>query len=298
MRSPLATIIPLCSAFGYTFAAMMVKRASSGTRAPWRTAFVINLMMGILFQPWLLLGGNAFSWSNLFHAALAGAIFFVGQIFTFLALSRGDVSLTTPVLGTKVIFVALFSFLFSGESLTPRMLTATGITAVAMILLGAEGKADRQRVIPSLLFGFLAAVAYAGTDIVQRIWVDDWGFGRFAPAMFATITLLSLCFIPLFEAPLKDLPKPNLAWAVAGGSTLALQATGIATSIAFFHEVTLTNILYNTRGIWSIIVVWLVGHWFGNQERQLGKRIMIQRLIGALLLLSALALALTPTAQP
>ena len=111
--------------------------------------------------------------------------------------------------------------------------------------------------------------------------------------MFATITLLSLTFIPLFEAPLSHLPAPNARWAVAAGCTLALQATGIATSIAFFREVTTTNILYNTRGIWSIIVVWSVGHWFGNKERQLGRRIMLQRLAGALLLLAAVALALT-----
>jgi drug/metabolite transporter (DMT)-like permease len=295
MRSPLATILPLCSAIGYTFAALMVKRASTGTRSPWRTAFIINLCMGLLFQPWLLLGGNPFAWKHLLHAALAGATFFIGQVFTFIALSRGDVSLTTPVLGTKVLFVALFAFLFSGEDLTPRMLAATGLTALAMMLLGAEGKADRSRVLPSLLFGFLAAVAYAGTDIIQQIWVAEWGFGYFAPAMFATIALLSLTFIPLFEAPLHHLPAANAKWAAAAGCTLALQATGIATSIAFFHEVTTTNILYNTRGIWSIIVVWSVGHWFGNKERQLGKRIMLQRLAGALLLLAAVALALTAT---
>jgi hypothetical protein len=50
--------------------------------------------------------------------------------------------------------------------------------------------------------------------------------------------------------------------------------------------------LYNTRGIWSVVLVWVIGHWFSNTERSIGKRAMLRRLAGALILLAAVLLGL------
>jgi drug/metabolite transporter (DMT)-like permease len=292
MRSPLATILPLCSAIAYTFAALVLKRATEGGVGPWRVAFVVNWITALVFAPWWFTGRLPFTWASLGHAILAGCAFFTGQVFTFLALSRGDVSLTTPVLGTKVIFVALFGVAFAGEKLGPGMWLATLLTVIATALLGGQFGVHAERLRPTFFFGFGAAVCFAGTDVMQQRWVPAWGFGHFAPTMFLTIALLSFSLLPVFHAPLSALPRVTWGWVIAGAVTLALQATGVAYSIATFREVTTTNIIYNTRGIWSVILVWVVGHWFGNTERSLGKRIMQRRLIGALLLLAAVFLCL------
>jgi hypothetical protein len=82
-------------------------------------------------------------------------------------------------------------------------------------------------------------------------------------------------------------------WAFGGGTLLTIQAMGIAYCIAVYHEVTVTNVLYNTRGLWSVALVWVVGHWFANAEKQVGSGIMTRRLIGALILLAAVYLSLT-----
>jgi hypothetical protein len=66
----------------------------------------------------------------------------------------------------------------------------------------------------------------------------------------------------------------------------------MAYSIATFREVTTTNVLYNTRGIWSVVLVWVVGHWFENAERNQGARVMIRRLSAATLLLIAVLLSI------
>jgi len=73
---------------------------------------------------------------------------------------------------------------------------------------------------------------------------------------------------------------------------LSLQAMGISYAIAVYREVTKVNILYNTRGIWSVVLVWIIGHWFENAERDHGARVMFRRLAGAALLLSAVFLSL------
>src|SRR5204862_7471301 len=100
MRLPL--VFPLVSAFIYAIAALLLKRATERGVGPWRVNFVANLITAAIFAPYWLLGGKSFSWLNLGFAATCGLTFFVGQLFTFLALSRGDVSVATPVLGTKV----------------------------------------------------------------------------------------------------------------------------------------------------------------------------------------------------
>lgn len=291
MHPPASIIIPLCSALGYTFAAMMLKRAMDGGH-PWRVVFIVNLLGAVLFQTWLLHGGEPFTATNVTHAVLAGTAFFIGQVFTFIAISRGDISIATPVLGTKVVFVALFVFLAKGQ-LDPKLWAATFLTTLALALLGGEWQANRQRLLVSVVFAFLASIAFAATDVMQQLWVPAFGFGHFGPVMFATVGLLSFALIPFFSAPLSQMPRPMVKWAFSGGLLLAIQAMGIAYCIAEYHQVTVTNVLYNTRGLWSVALVWVVGHWFSNTEKHVGKAIMTRRLIGALILLAAVYLSLS-----
>ncbi len=291
MRTPAAIIIPLCSAVGYTLAAMALKRAMDGGH-PWRVLFIVNLIGAVLFQTLLLHGGEVFTSSNVIHAILAGTAFFFGQVFTFIAISRGDISIATPVLGTKVIFVALLVFVTGGEELGGKLWAATFLTTLALALLGGEWRANRDRLLVSVGFAFLASIAFAATDVMQQLWARDFGFGRFAPVMFATVGTLSFTLIPFFSAPLREMSRPMVVWAFGGGTLLTVQAMGIAYCIAEYHEVTVTNVLYNTRGLWSVALVWVIGHWFANVEKQVGRAIMLRRLIGAILLLAAVYLSL------
>jgi drug/metabolite transporter (DMT)-like permease len=287
MRPPLATILPLCAALGYAFAALMLKRATGRGAGPWRVTFITNWAAAAVFSPWWFAPHLPFTWSNLMHAIACGITFFIGQIFTFLALSRGDVSVATPVLGTKVIFVAIFAIAWAGEKLNGGMWLAAFLTAIATMLLGGRSASHAHHFGKSLFYGFSAAASFALTDVLQQRWVQQWGFGPFAASMFLTIAVLSFGLIPVFSAPLRDLAAASWRWALAGGLALSLQATGMAYSIATFHEVTTTNILYNTRGIWSVVLVWVIGHWFENAEREQGTSIMLRRLFAAMLLLVA-----------
>ncbi len=291
MHPTASIVLPLCSALGYTFAAMMLKRAMDGGH-PWRVVFIVNLLGAVLFQTWLLHGGEPFTATNVTHAVLAGTAFFIGQVFTFIAISRGDISIATPVLGTKVVFVAVFVFLAKGQ-LDSKLWAATFLTTLALALLGGEWQANRQRLLVSVGFAFLASIAFAATDVMQQLWVPAFGFGHFGPVMFATVGLLSLALIPFFSAPLSQMPRPMVKWALGGGLLLTIQAMGIAYCIAEYHQVTVTNVLYNTRGLWSVALVWVVGHWFSNTEKHVGKAIMTRRLIGALILLAAVYLSLS-----
>jgi drug/metabolite transporter (DMT)-like permease len=221
---------------------------------------------------------------------LSGALFFVGQIFTFLALSRGDVSVTTPVLGSKVIFVALFSAALGTEKIGVSMWLAVLLTAGATVLLGiGHSQAQRAAILRSLIYGLSAASMYALTDITQQRWVREWGFSHYAATLFLTVAVLSLTLIPLLRGDGREVSARTGVWIVAGGCMLSLQACGVAWSIVTIGA-TSTNVLYNSRGLWSVVLVWTIGHWFGNAERGRGRAVMLRRFAGSLLLLAAIFL--------
>ena len=112
---PLASVLlPLASGAGYVAAVLLIKRASAHGVGLWRTAFVSNVAMGLCFSALWLLGGRELVWSALWQPAVGGALFLAGQIFTFMAMD-GDVSLATPVLGLKILFVAAASSVSGGS---------------------------------------------------------------------------------------------------------------------------------------------------------------------------------------
>ena len=298
LRTPMPHVppllIPLLSALGYALAALMLKRATEGGAGPWRVSFLTNWVLAAIFSLlWLFPTEHPATATHVTHAIISGVVFFVGHVFTFLALNRGDVSVATPVLGSKVIFVALFSVLLGADTVTPAMWAAVGLTALATALLGSGGPVKRDALFRSLLYGFSAAAAFALTDVLQQRWVKAWGFTHYAATMFLTVAVLSFGLIPFFRASLRTLPAVAWRWGLAGGALLAVQALGIAWCIVTIGATT-TNVLYNSRGVWSVVLVWTVGHWFGNVERTQGRAVMLRRLAGSALLLAAIALIAKP----
>lgn len=305
---PPALIAPLVSAVLYAFAAMTLKRATEQGGGAWRIGFVTNCVQAVLFAPIWLFADTAFSWAkvmpftwtNLLHAVIAGALFFVGQIFTFLALSRGDVSVVTPVLGTKVVLVAGFTVFILHTGISGAWWWAAGLSVVATVLLGGGSRVKTSELTfkRSLLYGFIAATMYALTDVLAQRWSPQWGFCHFAPVMFLTVALLSFGFVPFSSGPLRELPAVTWRWLLAGAVLLSAQAIGIAFAIMTYGEATLINILYTSRGIWTIVLVWICGPWFGNTERSHGTSVMVRRLVGSGLILIAVKLAVVRPQAP
>jgi hypothetical protein len=63
----------------------------------------------------------------------------------------------------------------------------------------------------------------------------------------------------------------------------------MAYAIGTFGHATVVNIVYSSRGMWSVVLVWLVGHWFQNTERaEQGHTIMATRFAGSGLILAAI----------
>ena len=290
-------LFPCIASLLYVAAALFLKRAQQLGAGVLRTTFIANVAAALTFAALLPLGGSGQPWTQLWQPALVALLFIAGQVFSVLALSLGDVSVATPVLGAKTIFVAWFTTLLLATRLPWQLWCAAALSVAAIVLLnlapGTGTSARHRRLGRTLCFSMLAASSYALFDVLVQKWSPAWGAGRFLPIMFALSAAMSLAFVPFFRAPLREVPRAAWPSLAAGALFLALQSFALVSTVAFFGDATAVNVVYSARGVWSVAAVWLIGHWFANTEAQLGGSVLRWRLAGAALMTSAIVLVVT-----
>lgn len=290
-------LFPLVASLLYVAATLFLKRAQQLGAGVLRTTFLANVAVALVFAALLPLGGTGQPWTQLWQPALVAMLFVAGQGLALLALSLGDVSVATPVLGAKTIFVAWFTTLLLATRLPWQLWCAAGLSFGAIMLLnrapGAQTPGMPRPLGRTLLFSLLAALSYALFDVLVQKWSPAWGAGRFLPIMFAFSAAMSVAFVPFFPEPWRDVPRA--AWPSLGTGSLlmALQALFLVSGVAIFGDATAMNVVYSARGVWSVAAVWLVGHWFANTEGQLGGSVLRWRLAGAALMTSAIVLVVS-----
>lgn len=287
-------LLPLAASVLYCFAAMSLKTAINGGIGPWRSVFITNWLMLAASLWFLFLPGKADLSRGLPLAALAGSCFFAGQIFTFLAITRGDVSVATPVLGTKIVFVALLGAGLFGLSAGPSLWFAVLLATAGIALLQFEPGARHRRVLLTAALAGASALAFAATDILMQRFAPVYGARGFVPASFLFNALLSIGLIPLFRRPLREIPASLRGHLLSGAGLIAFQSTLMAAALSLYGRAPEVNIVYSLRGLWSVLLVWFIGRRFGNTERGAGRRVFLFRLAGALCTLGAIALILIP----
>lgn len=283
--------LSLAAALTYVVGALLIKRSGEFGVGVWRTAFVSNFVSAGLFM--LLMGlGGTFHPKRWWEPAVVGLLFILGQVFNYLALQKGDVSVATPVLGVKILLVAFFSSLLLAQPVPLNLWMAAALGSLAIALLNRRDATQHHHVGTTILFAGGSAAMFALFDVLVQKWVAGWGAGRFLPAMMMVVAGLNFGLMPLFREPITKVPRVAWPWLLAGCFFIGAQSLIFVTAIAKFGNATGANVIYSSRGLWSVVAVWLVGHWFGNKERHAGPRVMRWRLAGAVLMMAAIALVL------
>jgi drug/metabolite transporter (DMT)-like permease len=289
----LEVVLPLLSAVIYVVGVLLLKRATELGADVWRVSAICNWASAIAFLPLLWLGGAVPSAGALWQPALVGAICVLAQTTAFFALRIGDVSVVTPVLGVKIVLVALFTTVLLAENVRPALWAAAALSSAAVALLNRAPSAPHHRVGTTILLSGSAAATFAIFDVLVQKWSPAWGAGRFLP--------LTMGFMALYSVGLWALGRASggtnervftRSWFIAGAICLALQSVGFISTISLYGRATAANVLYSSRGLWSVLAVWFVGHWFKNRERHLGAGVLGWRLCGAAFMLAAIALVL------
>ncbi len=285
-------LFPLAAALGYALSALCLKRAMEEGAGVLRTGFVVNVTMGLMFFPILLFAEGPLVEENWYAPVITAVFFFLGQIFTFLALRKGDVSVATPLMGSKVIFVAAISVILLPEPVPIAWWIAAMLAFWSVWLLRVGRPADKSRLAVSIAFALLSAASFAVCDVLVQRFGAEWGFQRFVPLAFGLVAVFAVGFVPFFRDPLQTMTRAAWRWLVPGAVLLSLQALCIAYALSTYGSATAVNVVYSLRGIMSIVLVISVGSFFGNVEGSAGSAVMTRRLISGALIFIAVLLVL------
>jgi drug/metabolite transporter (DMT)-like permease len=285
-------LLVFVAAILYAAGALLVKRSADLGVGVWRTAFVANAMTTLMFQPLWLLGGT-FRPELWWQPVLVALCFVTGQGLTFISLERGDVSVATPVLGLKILLVAVLVTVMAGETLRWPLWAAAFLATLGVALLNRRSRdAVHAPVGGTILTAGLAAICYAVFDVLVQQWSPAWGLGRFLPITLLCSSAWSLVFVARFRAPLSAIPRASWGWLLAGTVLIAGQSVMFVTVLAKWGHVAPINVIYSSRGLWTVVLVWLAGHWVHSREQHHGRAVLIGRLAGAACMMLAITLVL------
>jgi drug/metabolite transporter (DMT)-like permease len=293
MRFQFTLLIPLACALIYVLGALAVKRATVFGAGVWRASFLSNWALALIFVPvWFWQRGTWHAPADYWQPLVSASLFLIGQTLTFLALGIGDVSVVTPVLGTKVILVALFSSLLRAGDVPWRWWLGAGLSVGAILLLHSGSPSKHRNVSRTAVLAFGSAVAFGSSDVLLQKWLPAWGVVSFAPPMFLFAALLSVGFVPFFRAPLSQLSWPAWRWVLPGAVLMAFNNAGIVVAIALSGNATAVNIVYSVRGLLAVLLAWGLGRALQSEEVQLGGWVWGARLVAACLMATAIVLVL------
>jgi drug/metabolite transporter (DMT)-like permease len=236
--------------------------------------------------------------------ALVAAAFVGGQLCTYLALQYGDVSLATPVFGVKIILVAILTSLLAERAIDLRIWIAAILATIGVGVIqagsgsagssGSSGDAELTwgRAALSIGLALLAAVCLTLFDFGLQHYGRVHGAERFLTTMFVFTGVLSCGLLPWTDSPGR-LAEIGALWPLALATLLiAAQAISMSYALGRFGDVTRVNIVYALRGLWSVLLLWLVAHFSAAPVDHLSSRTLAFRLLGAVLLTVSVVVAL------
>ncbi len=286
----LGVIFGLFSALSQCFAYICSKKYIHKDGTPFQLLIASHLIIGgfaALCLGILLLKNDLPPFKNYWVELLKVTGFnIVGQMSFFLVIGKTEASRVAPLLGLKILFIALFGILFMKLHLGLWQWAAIIICCVGAMLSNWSGKS-----IPPAGALWLSAtvISYSLTDISIKQLINGIenagtkGLPAFFLAGGLTYFYLGIFSLLVMSAgrsvKLKHL-KPALPFAVCwfGAMLLLFICFGLIGPL-------LGNIVQSGRGILSVIIgAALAGFGWTEYEEKLPRRIFLWRLTAALLI--------------
>lgn len=284
-------LLPLLAAIAFAFGSMVYKRAFEEGAGIAHAVVFNNVVLGVLFLPLLAWETRPIPWGHWHHPALTATAFASGHLLNVLSLRVGDVSLATPLLGSKIIIVALAGWWLFGTPLGAAHWWAAALSTLGVAVMGVSDRRPAGRVGPTVALALGCSVAFAFTDTMIAAWGGDFGVWSFLALQFAGLGALSLLVLPFLGQRALYAPARAWKWIVLATLLSGLQAIIITATIGIWRDAAGVNVVYATRGPWSVLLVWWIGHWLGSTERHaLNGRLLASRLTGALLILAGVVI--------
>lgn len=216
--------------------------------------------------------------------------YLIGQLGLFLALRRADASRVSPLLGLKIVLLALISTACLGHSYSAAQWAAVLISVLAAALLNESGG---RIPLSSLLWICMACTWYSISDINIKAQVSHFTYlgllrGCLVSASMSYLLcgIAGLAVLGCIRRPSREMWVYALPFALAWFSAmLFLFACFSLVGVVF------GNIIQSTRGLISILIgVAIAGAGYVHLEQRVSPRVFVKRVIAALLMIAAIAL--------
>lgn len=281
-----------CQSLSYLFSRQFTKRP---TGDPFTLFVASHAIMGVIAV--VLLGvlrphGLPPPGTYLVPLVSASLFYLAAQMGLFHVLHHVESSRVSPLLGTKVVVLALLAVGLFGQRLALQQWAAVLVSAAAVWLLNEAGGR-----IPMRQAGVLALtiVGYCGSDLSIGVLVNRMSGVRPLGTLVSTCLAYVLCAALVLPVAFGPRFRSASLWRAA-----APQAVAWFTAMCFLFAcfaligVVFGNIVQSSRGILSIAIGWGVARMGKSHlETHVTRAVFWRRLAGAVLMVAAVALYVT-----
>lgn len=274
----------------YVFSRIFVTRPGNTSGLLFVLSHVQMGAVAVLALPFLLAGDvpplAAFFWP------LMGAAFFylAGQVALFRTLRTVEASRVSPLLGLKILILALITAFVLGLPVAPLQWAAVALSVLAAFVLNYSGSAVP---VPVALGVLVCCFFYSLSDLFIRALVDSLeAVGTFRAVLLGCA--LSYVVTGLVGAAL--LPSAGRPTRAQWKAAVPVAFTWLLAMVFLFATfrllgVVFGNIIQSTRGLISIFMGALIarlGHL--HLEGRVGKDVLMRRAAAAAMMTVAVAL--------
>jgi drug/metabolite transporter (DMT)-like permease len=279
----------------------LAQRALGRQGVALRLLAIAHLLMAAVCIPlvWAAWPAMPPAWESFAIPVIAsGGFYLVGQSALFAALRRAEASRIAPLLGLKIVMLAVIVSSVLGQVLDARQWLAVALCVVAAALLQA-GRGG----VPAAAFGFVLAccLCFAISDIWIVRLIDGLQAGAAAAggelgrlhagglAMALTYVLCGIVFIPLVAALW---PHTRADWKAATTYAAAwlVSMAGLYCCFGLVGAV-FGNILQSARGLMAVALgATLAHHGWHDLEQKVDRGTLLRRAAAALLMTAAITI--------
>ena len=216
--------------------------------------------------------------------------YLVGHVALFFAVRHADASRVSPLMGFKLVVLAVIAVGFAGQHLAPRQWLAVAIAVGGVLVLNRIGGRMPWR---ALLGVGVACLAYSLSDLFLQRHIQALAPVPLAwAAVFAAFMGYALCGLVAVAA----FPWLGSRKVADWKASVPYAVTWYATTLLFFMSVAFigvvfANLLQSTRAIWSVALGALVARWGLNHlEQQTTRGVFARRIAAAVMMVAAVAL--------
>jgi len=292
-------LFALAAAVCYAVHAASNKYLLNAWPRPLGFVLLVMALEGAFALPVALLTGGIEWVSPVAVNFLATATFiFVANIFVFDAYEREDASITGPILGLKVVILAVLESVMGLKPVGPGIWAGAFLATAGVVLLCQTGRWIPRLgtlIRPGIGLVALGAFLYAFADLNANRALVAWGSGlafglhvNMATGLVAGAALLGL------KVAGRDAVPPFRIAFLPAASAAGLLGAQILLFMAFSatRAVTACNIVYSSRALLVVGLMALLVLGAGSKVEKAGGKTYLRRAAGAVLLLAGIVLAL------